>query len=87
MKTITSDGLVYVYKTYKVIKLYWHVSFYNNIIIVIIIFIYIIITVLITDFSMIILASCLYYKNNKNIFNKNGERCRDVETQKACDQG
>ena len=32
MKTFTSDGLLYVYKTYKVIKLYWHV---NNIIIVI----------------------------------------------------
>ena len=30
MKTFTSDGLLYVYKTYKVIKLYWH-----NIIIVI----------------------------------------------------
>ena len=26
-------------------------------------------------------------KNNKNIFNKNGERCRDVKTQKACEQG
>ena len=25
-------------------------------------------------------------KNNKNIFNKNGERCRDVKTQKACEQ-
>ena len=37
MKTFTSDCLVYVYKTYKVKKLYWHVSFYNNIIIVIII--------------------------------------------------
>ena len=35
MRTFTSDGLVYVYKTYKVIKLYWHVSFYNNTIIVI----------------------------------------------------
>ena len=32
MRTFTSDGL---YKTYKVIKLYWHVSFYNNTIIVI----------------------------------------------------
>ena len=30
--TLTSDGL---YKTYKVIKLHWHVSFYNNTIIVI----------------------------------------------------
>ena len=28
MKTFTSDGLLYVYKTYKVIKLYWHVSFH-----------------------------------------------------------
>ena len=35
MRAFTSDGLVYVHKTYKVIKLYWHVSFYNNIIIVI----------------------------------------------------
>ena len=26
-------------------------------------------------------------KNNKNIFNKNGERCRDVKTPKACKQG
>ena len=26
-RTFTSDGL---YKTYKVIKLYWYVSFYNN---------------------------------------------------------
>ena len=26
-------------------------------------------------------------KNNKNIFNENGERCRDVKTQKACKQG
>ena len=42
MKTFTSDGLLYVYKTYKVIKLYWHVSLYNNIIIVYIyIYIYI----------------------------------------------
>ena len=23
----------------------------------------------------------------KNIFNKNGRRCRDVKTQKACEQG
>ena len=35
MKTFTSDGLLYVYKTFEVIKLYWHVSLYNNIIIVI----------------------------------------------------
>ena len=35
MKTFSSDGLFYVYKTYKVIKLFWHVSLYNNIIIVI----------------------------------------------------
>ena len=34
MKMFTSHGLVYVYKTYKVIKLYWHVSVYNNSIIV-----------------------------------------------------
>ena len=27
------------------------------------------------------------YKNNKNIFNKNEGRCRDVKTQKACEQG
>ena len=27
------------------------------------------------------------YKNNKNIFNKHGGRCRDVKTQKACEQG
>ena len=26
-------------------------------------------------------------KNNKNIFNKNGGRCRDVKTQKAWEQG
>ena len=26
-------------------------------------------------------------KNNKNIFNENEERCRDVKTQKACEQG
>ena len=26
-------------------------------------------------------------KNNKNIFNKNEGRCRDVKTQKACEQG
>ena len=25
--------------------------------------------------------------NNKNIFNKNGKRCKDVKTQKACEQG
>ena len=31
MRTFTSDGL---YKTYKVIKLYWHVSFYNTIIVI-----------------------------------------------------
>ena len=31
MRPFTSDCLVYVYKTYKVIKLYWQVSFYNNI--------------------------------------------------------
>ena len=24
--------------------------------------------------------------NNKNIFNEKGERCRDVKTQKACEQ-
>ena len=35
MKTFTSDGLLYVYKTYKLIKFSWHVSLYNNIIIVI----------------------------------------------------
>ena len=40
MTMFTSDGLLYVYKTYKVIKLYWHVSLYNNIIIVIYIYIY-----------------------------------------------
>ena len=34
MKKFTSDGLLYVCKTYKVIKLYWHVSLYNNVIIV-----------------------------------------------------
>ena len=27
------------------------------------------------------------YKNNKNIFNKNGRRCRDVKTQNVCEQG
>ena len=27
------------------------------------------------------------YKNNKNIFIKNEGRCRDVKTQKACEQG
>ena len=26
-------------------------------------------------------------KNNKNIFNKNERRCRDVKSQKACEQG
>ena len=26
-------------------------------------------------------------KNNKNIFNKNERRCRDVKTKKACEQG
>ena len=26
-------------------------------------------------------------KNNKNIFNKNEGRCRDVKTQKGCEQG
>ena len=26
-------------------------------------------------------------KNNKNIFNENERRCRDVKTQKACEQG
>ena len=35
MKTFTSDGLLFVYKTYKGIKLYWHISFYNNYVIVI----------------------------------------------------
>ena len=29
----------------------------------------------------------MVYKNNKNIFNKNRERCRDIKTQKACEQG
>ena len=29
----------------------------------------------------------LYNKNNKNIFNKSEGRCRDVKTQKACEQG
>ena len=38
------------------------------------------------------IGSCLLnhlklYKNNKNIFNKNERRCRDVKTQKACEQG
>ena len=28
MKRFASDDLLYVYKTYKVIKLYWHVSLY-----------------------------------------------------------
>ena len=35
MKMFTADGLLYVYKTYKVIKLYWRVSLYSNIIILI----------------------------------------------------
>ena len=35
IKTFASDGLLYAYKTYKVIKLYRHVSLCNNIIIVI----------------------------------------------------
>ena len=26
-------------------------------------------------------------KNNKNIFNKNEGRCRDVKTPKVCEQG
>ena len=26
-------------------------------------------------------------KNNKNILNKDGEICRDVKTQKSCEQG
>ena len=26
-------------------------------------------------------------KNNKNIFNKNDRICRDVKTQKVCEQG
>ena len=26
-------------------------------------------------------------KINKSIFNKNGGRCRDIKTQKACEQG
>ena len=29
---------------------------------------------------------CNYIKNNKNIFNKNIERCIDVKTHKACKQ-
>ena len=29
----------------------------------------------------------ILHKNNKNIFNKNEGRCRDVKTQKACEQG
>ena len=33
------------------------------------------------------LYNVIYYKNNKNIFNKNEGRCRDVKTQKACEQG
>ena len=27
------------------------------------------------------------HKDNKNIFNKNGRRYRDVKTQKVCEQG
>ena len=30
-----NENVHFMYKTYKVIKLYWHVSVYNNIIIVI----------------------------------------------------
>ena len=30
MKRFTSDGLIYAYKRYKVIKLCWHVSLYNS---------------------------------------------------------
>ena len=51
MKRFTSDGLLYVYKTYKVIKLYWYVSFYNNIIIVIY-YIYIYIYIYISNMSV-----------------------------------
>ena len=29
----------------------------------------------------------ILHKNNKNIFNKNEGRCRDVKTQKAFEQG
>ena len=33
IKTFASDGLLYVYKTtLNLLKLYWHVSVYNNII-------------------------------------------------------
>ena len=56
MKMFTSDGLLYVYKTYKIIKLYWHVSFYNNIIIVIQTDMSVVTTL---DFSIIILVSSL----------------------------
>ena len=34
MKTFTSEDLLYVYKTYENIKLYWHVSFYNIVIVI-----------------------------------------------------
>ena len=34
-----------------------------------------------------ILRLSLIMKNDKNIFNKNGKRCRDVKTKKACKQG
>ena len=54
--TFTSDGLPYVYKTYKVIKLYWHVSSYNNIIIVIQTDMSVLATL---DFSILILVSSL----------------------------
>ena len=46
MKRFTSDGLLYVYKSYKVIKLYWHVSFINSYIIMYYIYIYIYIIML-----------------------------------------
>ena len=38
-------------------------------------------------YNLVIHIIYIVYKNNKNILNKNGERCRDVKTQKACEQG
>ena len=37
--------------------------------------------------AALVLLHAIIHKNNKNIFNKNEGRCRDIKTQKACKQG
>ena len=53
VKTFASDGLLCVYKTYKLIKLYWHVRLYNSIIIHVVIQ---------TNMSVVLSTYLLLYK-------------------------